>query len=45
VIQSGPESQVSAGKPAKVAIAAIIRKLIVLANALIKANPWQLTVA
>jgi transposase len=33
---------VGAGKPAKVAIAAIMRKLIVLANALIKANrPWQ----
>jgi len=33
---------VAAGKPAKVAIAAIMRKLIVLANALLKANrPWQ----
>jgi transposase len=33
---------VGAGKPAKVAIAAIMRKLIVLANALIKANrAWQ----
>ena len=33
---------VSAGKPAKVAIAAIMRKLIVLANALLKANrTWQ----
>jgi transposase len=32
----------SVGKPAKVAIAAIMRKLIVLANALLKANrPWQ----
>lgn len=31
-----------AGKPAKVAIAAIMRKLIVLANALLKANrPWE----
>lgn len=37
---------VSAGKPAKVAIAAIMRKLIVLANALLKANrSWQLTAA
>jgi transposase len=34
---------VSAGKPAKVAVAAIMRKLIVLANALLKANRcWQL---
>jgi transposase len=33
---------VAGGKPAKVAIAAIMRKLIVLANALLKANrPWQ----
>ena len=33
---------VDAGKPAKVAITAIMRKLIVLANALIKANrPWR----
>lgn len=33
---------VGCGKPAKVAIAAIMRKLIVLANALIKANrPWE----
>jgi transposase len=33
---------VGVGKPAKVAIAAIMRKLIVLANALLKANrPWQ----
>jgi transposase len=33
---------VDAGKPAKVAIAAIMRKLIVLANALLKANRnWQ----
>jgi transposase len=33
---------VGVGKPAKVAIAAIMRKLIVLANALIKVNrPWQ----
>jgi transposase len=33
---------VDAGKPAKVAIAAIMRKLIVLANALLKANrSWQ----
>jgi transposase len=33
---------VAAGKPAKVAIAAIMRKLIVLANALLKANrPWE----
>lgn len=33
---------VAAGKPAKVAIAAIMRKLIVLANALLKANrTWQ----
>ena len=37
---------VSVGKPAKVAIAAIMRKLIVLANALIKANrPWQPKIA
>jgi transposase len=37
---------VSAGKPAKVAIAAIMRKLIVLANALIKANrPWEPKIA
>jgi len=34
------------GKPAKVAITAIMRKLIVLANALLKANrPWQPTPA
>ena len=33
---------VAAGKPAKVAIAAIMRKLIVLANALLRANrPWE----
>ncbi len=33
---------VAAGKPAKVAIAAIMRKLIVLADALLKANRhWQ----
>jgi transposase len=33
---------IAAGKPAKVAIAAIMRKLIVLANALLKANrAWQ----
>jgi transposase len=33
--------RVEAGKPAKVAITAIMRKLIVLANALLKANrPW-----
>jgi transposase len=33
---------IAAGKPAKVAIAAIMRKLVVLANALLKANrPWQ----
>jgi transposase len=32
----------AAGKPAKVAICAIMRKLIVLANALLKANrQWQ----
>jgi transposase len=37
---------ISAGKPAKVAIAAIMRKLIVLANALLKANrSWQLIAA
>jgi transposase len=37
---------VSAGKPAKVAIAAITRKLILLANALLKANrSWQLNAA
>ena len=47
---AGPESQVSAArqrrKAAKVAIAAITRKLILLANALLKANrSWQLTAA
>jgi transposase len=32
---------VKAGKPAEVAITAIMRKLVVLANALLKANrPW-----
>jgi transposase len=32
---------VAAGKPAKVALTAIMRKLLVLANALLKANrPW-----
>ena len=32
---------VDAGKPAKVALTAIMRKLVVLANALLKANrPW-----
>jgi transposase len=37
---------VSAAKPAKVAIAAITRKLILLATALLKANrSWQLTAA
>jgi transposase len=37
------EQFTAAGKPAKVAIAAIMRKLVVLANALLRAGrPWML---
>jgi transposase len=35
------QALVATGKPAKVAITAVMRKLIVLANALLRANrPW-----
>lgn len=35
------QALVTAGKPAKAAITAIMRKLIILANALLRANrPW-----
>jgi transposase len=37
---------VETGKPAKVALTAIMRKLVVLANALLKANrPWTPRIA
>jgi len=40
------QALVAAGKPAKVAITAVMRKLIVLANALLRANrPWTQNMA
>ena len=45
-LKSKYESLVSAGKPAKVAITAIMRKLIILANALLRDNrKWAPTIA
>ena len=38
------QALVAAGKPAKVAITAVMRKIVILANALLKANrPWAKT--